>query len=121
MVVVVVPVSPACNSGKALAGFGIANVLCLPTESDWISKSKSTPMILEEGIVDRDEPDFDRHLKVLEPAKLAEQVGDLVVNFGRVLDDQADAEEERDDRTRLPLLIEAAACIAAEAAAQAIG
>ena len=27
-----------------LAGFGIANVLCFPTESDWISKSKSTPI-----------------------------------------------------------------------------
>ena len=32
-------------TGKSdTAGFGIANVLCLPTESDWISKSKSTPM-----------------------------------------------------------------------------
>ena len=64
---------------------------------------------LEEGVVDRDEPDFDRDLKVLEPAELAEQVGDLVVDFRRVLDDQADAQEERDDRTRLPLLVEAAA------------
>jgi hypothetical protein len=26
------------------AGFGIANVLCFPTASDWIWKSKSTPM-----------------------------------------------------------------------------
>ena len=26
------------------AGFGIAKVLCLPTVSDWIWKSKSTPM-----------------------------------------------------------------------------
>ena len=74
---------------------------------------------LEERVVDRDEPDFDRHLKVLQPAKLAEQVGDLLVHFGRVLDDQADAEEERNDRTRLPLLIDAAG-VAAEAAAQAV-
>jgi hypothetical protein len=27
-----------------VAGLGMANVLCLPTASDWISKSKSTPM-----------------------------------------------------------------------------
>ena len=55
----------------------------------------------------------------MEPAKLAEQVGDLLVNFRRVLDDQADAEEERHDRTGLPLLVDAAG-IAAEAAAQAV-
>ena len=78
------------------------------------------PDKLEEGIVDRDKPDFDRHLEVLQPAELAEQVSDLIVNFRRVLDDQADTEEERDDRTRLALLVEAAACVAAKSAAQAI-
>ncbi len=41
------------------------------------------------------------------------------MNLSRVLDDQADAEEERHDRTRLPLLIDAAR-VAAEAAAQAV-
>ena len=64
---------------------------------------------LEEVIADRDEPDFNRDLKVLEPAKLAQQVGDLFMDFRRVLDDQADAEEERYDRTWLPLLIDATA------------
>jgi hypothetical protein len=33
------------DTGKMdVAGLGMANVLCLPTASDWISKSKSTPM-----------------------------------------------------------------------------
>jgi hypothetical protein len=38
-----------------------------------------------------------------------------------MLDDQADAEEERYDRTGLSLLVEAAAGVAAKAAAQSIG
>ena len=91
------------------AGFGIANVLCLPTVSDWIWKSKSTPICSKKVSLHRDEPDLDRDLKVLEPAKLPQQVGDLLVHLGRVLDDQADAEEERHDRTGLPLLVDAAA------------
>ena len=75
----------------------------------------------EEGVVDRDEPHFDRDLKVLEPAELPQQVGDLLVDLSGMLDDQADAEEERHDRTGLPLLVDAAACVAAEAAAHAVG
>ena len=51
--------------------------------------------LLEEVVGDGDEPDLDRDLKVLEPAELPEQVGDLLVDLRRVPDDQADAEEER--------------------------
>ena len=58
--------------------------------------------LLEEVVADRDEPDLDRDLEVLEPAELAEQVGDLLVDLRRVADDQADAEEERRDRTDRP-------------------
>ena len=76
--------------------------------------------LLEEVVADGDEPDLDRDLKVLEPAELAEQVGDLLVDLGRVADDQADAEEERDDRAGRPLLlVDPAAAAAAESAAQA--
>ncbi len=42
--VVVEVVVPAVTGKIVLAGFGTANVLCLPTASDWIWKSKSTPM-----------------------------------------------------------------------------
>src|SRR5262249_14337683 len=71
---------------------------------------------------DGDEPHLDRDLEVLQAAKLAEQVGDLFVDLGRVPDDQADAEEERDDRPGGPrLLVEpSTAATAAEAAAQAV-
>ena len=44
MDVLVVPDKPAWIAGSASAGFGIAKVLCLPTVSDWIWKSKSTPI-----------------------------------------------------------------------------
>ena len=54
--------------------------------------------LLEEVVADGDEPDFDGDLKVLKPPELAEQVGDLLMDLGRVPDDQADAEEEGNDR-----------------------
>ena len=112
-VVVVVEVLDAEDRSTA-AGFGIANVECLPTVSDWIWKSKSTPMNSKNvslTVMNRTSTDT---RMILQPAKLAEQVGDLVVNFGRVFDDQADAEEEGNDCTGLPLGIDTAG-IAAEA------
>ena len=56
--------------------------------------------LLEEVVAHGDEPDLDRDLEVLEPAELAEQVGDLFVDLRRVADDQADAQVERRDRAR---------------------
>ena len=113
---------PCWRSRRARgAGFAAANVLCLPTALERISKSKSTPICSKKVSLTRDEPDLDRDLKVLQPPELPEQVGDLVVDLGRVADDQADAQEERHDRAdRLPLVVDAAG-IAAEAAAQAVG
>ena len=75
--------------------------------------------LLEEVILDGDESDLDRDLQVLEPAELAEQVGDLLVDLGRVADDQADAQEERRDGTDRPGDIETAG-IAAERTAQSV-
>ena len=72
---------------------------------------------LEECIIDCDESDFDRHLEVLEPTKLTQQVSDLVVNLRRMLDDQADAQEEGNDRSGLPALRVEPAGVAAESAA----
>ncbi len=54
--------------------------------------------LLEEAVADGDEPDLDRDLQVLEPAELAEEVDDVVVDLRRVADDQADVQEERRDR-----------------------
>ena len=75
---------------------------------------------LVEVIARGDESDFDRDLEVLEPAELAEQVGDLVVDLRRVADDQADAQVERRDRADRLGGVEAAG-VAAEAAAHAVG
>ena len=75
---------------------------------------------LVEVIAQGDEPDFDRDLEVLEPAELAEQVGDLVVDLRRVADDQADAEVERRDRADRLGGVEAAG-VAAEPASHAVG
>ena len=77
--------------------------------------------LLEEVIADRDEANFDRHLEVLEPPQLPEQVGDLFVDFRRVLDDQAQAQEEGHDRTGLPLRCAAGIGTSTEAASQTIG
>src|SRR6185312_337610 len=60
--------------------------------------------LLEEVVADGDEPDLDRDLQVLEPPELLEQLGDLLVDLGRVADDQADAEQERRDRAGLGIL-----------------
>ena len=76
--------------------------------------------LLEERVVHRDEPHLDGDLKVLKPSELAQQVGDLFVHLGSVLDDQADAEEERHDRTRLPHVVDAA-LVAAEPTAHPEG
>src|SRR5207248_6310462 len=76
--------------------------------------------LLEEVILDGDKPDLDRDLEILEPAQLAEQVGDLVVDLRRVADDQADAQEERRDGADGPGGIDSAG-IPAEAAPEAIG
>ena len=43
-----------------------------------------------ERIVERDEPHLDRHLQVLQPPQLIEQVGDLFVNLLRLADHQAE-------------------------------
>ena len=44
---------------------------------------------LEEPVGDGDEPDFNRHLQVLQPAQLVEQVGDFLVHLLRLADDEA--------------------------------
>ena len=77
--------------------------------------------VLEERVAEGDEPDLDRDLQVLEPAELPEQVGDLVVDLGRVADDQADAEKERGDRADRLRLVEAAGVAAAESGTHAVG
>ncbi len=60
--------------------------------------------LLEEVVADGDEADLDGDLEVLQPPELAEQVGDLLMDLGRVADDQADAQEERNDRSGRTLL-----------------
>ncbi len=77
--------------------------------------------LLEEVIADRDEPDFNRNLEVLEPPQLPEQVGDLFVDFRRVLDDQTQTQEEGHDRTGLPLRLATRVRASTKAAAHPIG
>ena len=55
---------------------------------------------LEEVVVERDEADFDRHLQVLQPPQLFQQVDDFLVDFLRLADDQAQVGLERGDRAR---------------------
>ena len=55
---------------------------------------------LEERVGERDEPDLDRHLEILEPAELLEEVGDLLVHLLRLADDEAEVRLERPDRPR---------------------
>ena len=55
---------------------------------------------LEEVVGQRDEADFDRHLQVLQAAELLEQVGDLLVNFLRLADDEAQVVLKARDRAR---------------------
>ena len=55
---------------------------------------------LEEVVGQRDEPHFDRHLQVLQAAKLLEQVRDLLVHFLRLADDQAQVGFKARDRAR---------------------
>ncbi len=54
---------------------------------------------LEEPVGHRHEPHFDRHLQVLQPSQLFEQVGDLVVHLLRLADDQAERRVELLDRS----------------------
>ena len=43
----------------------------------------------EEVVVERDEANFDRDLQVLQPSQLFQQIGNLLVDFLRLADDQA--------------------------------
>ena len=54
---------------------------------------------LEEGVVEADEPNLDRHLEILETAELLEEIGDLVVHFLRLADNDAQVRRERLDRS----------------------
>ena len=56
--------------------------------------------LLEEVVVERDVADFDRDLQILQAAQLGQQVGDLLVDFLRLADDQAQVRAEFGDRTR---------------------
>ncbi len=119
--VLVVMIDPGWRSGKVEEVLGTANVLCLPTESDWICEIEVHADLLEEVILDGDEADLDRDLQVLEPPQLTEQVGHLVVDLRRVADDQADAQEERRDGTDGPGDIKTAGIAAAEGTAESVG
>ena len=80
--------------------------------------------LLEEVVADRDEPDLDRDLKVLQPAKLFEEVGHLVMDLRRMANDQADAEEERCDGADRRAVVDAAGTSASattETATHAVG
>ena len=44
---------------------------------------------LEEIVVERDEADFDRHLQILHPPQLLQEIDDLLVDLLRLADDQA--------------------------------
>ena len=55
---------------------------------------------LEEVVVERDEADFDGDLQVLQPPQLLQQVGDFLVDFLRLADDQAEVGLEGGDRAR---------------------
>ena len=51
----------------------------------------------EEVVVERDEAHFDRHLQILQAAKLLQQVSDFFVLFLRLVNDQAQVRVERLD------------------------
>ena len=51
----------------------------------------------EEAVREPDEPHLDRHLQVLQAAKLLQQIGDLLVHPLRLADDQAQVGRERLD------------------------
>ena len=57
---------------------------------------------LEEVVAERDEADFDRHLQVLHAPQLLQQIDDLLVDFLRLADDQAQVGFEVGDRARPP-------------------
>ena len=56
--------------------------------------------VLEEAVAERDEADFDGDLKVLHAPQLLQQVDDLLVDFLRLADDQAEVGLELGDRAR---------------------
>ena len=64
----------------------------------------------EEVVVQRDEANFDRHLQVLQPPQLVQQIGDLFVDFLRLADDQAQVRRERLDRARAADVIPGVGC-----------
>ena len=55
---------------------------------------------LEEIVAERDEADLDGHLQVLQPAQLLQQIGDFLVHFLRLADDDAQVRLEGSDRAR---------------------
>ena len=52
---------------------------------------------LEEGVIEPDESHFDRHLEVLQPAELFEQIGDLLVHLLRLAHHDAEVCRKRLD------------------------
>jgi hypothetical protein len=53
---------------------------------------------LEEVVVEGDEADFDRDLQVLHPPQLLQQIDDLLVDFLRLADDEAEVRGRGGDR-----------------------
>ena len=65
---------------------------------------------LKEIVGKRDEANFDRDLQVLQTAQLLQQVGNLLVNFLRLADDEAEVVFIAGDRAGTADLVPALGC-----------